>query len=236
MTQELVIGLAERMRKRPLVRAPVAKRARRGNGRFRRGRRANGVTSELKFHDLDIDDASIAANGTIAQVSCLTIAQGTTESERIGRKVVVKSINWRYSISTIVASTSTATEPLTVRVVLYLDKQTNGATATVTGILESDDYQSFNQLANKSRFRTLMDRTHTLNPNGIAGDGSANDFNGFTENYTFFKKVSIGVEYDNTFTTGVIGTMRSNNIGVLLLGKNTGGVFDSKMRIRFSDG
>ena len=45
----------------------------------------------------------------------------------------------------------------------------------MTDILESDDYQSFNNLANKGRFVTLMDRTYELNSNGAAGDGTSND-------------------------------------------------------------
>ncbi len=56
------------------------------------------VGGELKFHDLDIDDAVVAVNGTIAQVSCNIIAGGTTESTRIGRKSVIRKINWRYEI------------------------------------------------------------------------------------------------------------------------------------------
>ncbi len=51
---------------------------------------------ELKFHDLDIDDATIASNGTIAQVSCNLIAQGVTEVQRIGRKCILRSVNWRF--------------------------------------------------------------------------------------------------------------------------------------------
>lgn len=193
------------------------------------------ATGELKFHDLDIDDAAIAGNGTIVQISCLTIPQGTTESDRIGRKVTVKMIHWKYNISTVSTATASAPEPITVRVIVYLDKQTNGATATVTGILETDNYQAFNNLANTSRFRILMDRLHTIRPTAGAGDGAANDFTGTTINAEWHKTMNAPIEYDNTFTDGRIGTMRSNNIGVLLVGKGSGGVFDSKMRIRFSD-
>ncbi len=52
---------------------------------------------ELKFHDLDIDDAVIAANGQIDPALNL-IAQGVTESDRIGRKCTILSIGWRYTV------------------------------------------------------------------------------------------------------------------------------------------
>ncbi len=198
-----------------------------------RGRKAVG---ELKFHDLDINDASVAANGTIAEDSVLTIAQGTTESERIGRKVIVKSISWRWNLLLSVA-TSSANVDETVRLILYQDKQTNGATATVTGILETDDYQSFNNLSNKSRFRTLMDRTYDLNATVGAGDGTTNTFGNWQVNDSVFLNVNIPIEYDNSATTGAITTMRSNNIGVLILSKDGAlAVMDGKMRIRFADG
>ena len=91
--------------------------------------------------------------------------------------MVVRSINWRFSIFRGASSSVVSADE--VRVILYLDKQTNGAAAGITDILESDDFQSFNNLANKSRFRTLMDRTYDYNTPSAAGDGTANDSSGF---------------------------------------------------------
>jgi hypothetical protein len=144
------------------------------SGFYGRYARNGTVGAELKFHDLDIDDAVVAANGTIAQVSCNLIAQGVTESQRIGRKCTIRNINWRYQIQLPNAQNMTSVLD-TVRVILYQDKQANGATATVTGILESDDFQSFNNLANKGRFTILMDRTHAINATAGSGNGTAND-------------------------------------------------------------
>jgi len=210
---------------------PGFKRRRKQPQRFR-GRFANG--GELKFHDLDIDDSVIASGGNITEDSVLTIAQGTTESTRIGRKLVVRQINWKFTVSLLSTSDPSDTSD-TVRVILYLDKQTNGATAAVTDILETADYQSFKQLANKSRFTTLMDRTYSLTAQAGAFDGTNDQFGEVRIDDSFYKTCNIPIEYDNTFTTGVIGTMRSNNIGVLLLSLSGNGGFASKMRIRFSD-
>ncbi len=197
-----------------------------------------GSDAELKFHDLDINDSVIAQNGNITQISCLTIPQNNTESGRIGRKLTVKRIGWRFEVK-LVAGTASATTNEVVRVILYHDRQTNGATATVTGILESDDYQSFNNLANKSRFSILMDRTYTLVAKSGSGRGST-DTLAFGEddiNDTFFKACNIPIEYDNSQTDGSITSMRSSNIGVLLLSRDGAiGIFVSKMRIRYSDG
>ncbi len=202
-------------------------------GRFRGRRALNGnVGAELKFHDVDIDQAAIATGGTVF-ITAVGIAQGTGESERIGRKVTIRSINWRMNILLPNAANLTSTND-EVRVILFLDKQANGATATVTGILESANYQSFNNLANKSRFRTLMDRVYDMNAQAGAGDGTANDAAGVVMHDALFKKVNIPIEFDST--AGAITEIRSNNIGVLLISKSARCTLDSKMRMRFSDG
>ena len=200
-------------------------------GVTKRGRMA-GQVIELKFHDLDINDAAIATNGTILEDSCNEIPQGVTESQRIGRKCTIRMINWRFQITKSAATASSATTDI-VRVVLYLDKQANGATAAITDILETDDFQSFNQLSNKSRFRTLMDRVYDMNNSSGGGDGTTEDYGGYTLNDSFYKKVNIPIEFDAT--SGLMATIRSNNIGVLILSQAGRCTFESKMRLRFSD-
>ncbi len=198
------------------------------------GRYSNG--GELKFLDTSIDDALIAVGGTIQNAGTVNvIPQDVTESSRVGRKCTIKAIGWRYNI--FVGSFGNVTNGTdTIRVILYLDKQCNGATIATTDLLQADDFQSFNNLSNSGRFRILMDRTHTLNATAGAGDGTTNDTASHSKDYTFFKKCSIPIEYDDSATTGAIGTIRTNNLGVLLVGAKGIGQFASVMRLRFSDG
>lgn len=197
------------------------------------------ATEELKFHDLDIDDTLVAAGGTIAEDSVLTIVQGDGESQRLGRKCVVKKIGWRYNLFLPAFAGTSLTSGDIVRVILYWDQQCNGEAATVSaavdgdGILATSDYQSFNNLANSGRYRILMDRTHDVNITAGAGNGTANDSPVTEFNFSFFKSCIVPIEYDSTASTGAIATMRSNNIGVLLLSKNGTAGFNSKMRVRF---
>ncbi len=235
MTQEIVVQLAERMRKRrPPIIGPVVKRARRA-GRFR-GRRANRRTEgELKFHDVDIDDSVIAQGANIAQVSCNLIAQGVTESQRIGRKCTIKKIAWRFTIvlpTTAVAASGNDT----ARVILYQDRQTNGATATTATILQSNDYQAFRNLLDVSRYIILMDRTYAPNSTAGSGRGSTDtlSYAGIRIEDSFYKNCNIPLEFSGI--NGVIAEIRTNNIGVLLLSAQGDAGFFSKMRLRFSDG
>lgn len=204
-----------------------------GRRRFR-GRRA-AAHGELKFHDLDIDDAALATAGAITQASCNIIVQGVTESTRIGRKVTIRSILWRYTIVNDAISNSGGTLAQdVVRVILYQDKQTNGAAATVLNILETANYQSFRNLTTTGRFNILMDRSVNLRNGSNAGNGTTNDYGEVDQQYKFYKRCAIPIEY--TAATGAITEQTTNNLGVLIIAKTAATVsFDSKMRLRFSD-
>lgn len=112
----------------------------------------------------------VAAFTGITEVNC--IQQGATVANRIGNKVVCKSIHFKGTLSANPANLSVA------RVMLVYDKQPNGAfPAWADLILDqpgavSGVYSSLN-IANKSRFQVLRDQffnfdaaqsvIHTLN-------------------------------------------------------------------------
>lgn len=199
-------------------------------GRFS-GRAAGG---ERKFHDVDLDDATIASGGTVT-ASVNLIAQGVTESQRVGRKCTLKTIQWNYTVS-LPEDDAQATPPAgdIVRVILFLDKQANGATAAVTDVLESADYQSFLNLANSQRFHILHDKRYSLNYLTLASDGAGVVSSGQVQReHQVYKTCNIPVEFNST--TGAIGEIRSNNVGVLLITKNNAAGFASKFRLRFTD-
>ncbi len=203
------------------------------------GAYSSGLANELKFHDIDVNDASILVGGTILNTGTINIiAQGNTESTRIGRKSVIRQINWRYTL-TLGLTDATATPGVgeVVRLILYLDKQCNGATAAILDILDTANFQSFNQLANKNRFRILMDRTHDLNRTGLASDNAAVVSTPPTVlSGSFYKKCKIPIEFDNSAPTGVLTSMRSNNLCVLAIAQTgSTSTLDSKFRLRFTD-
>ncbi len=192
-----------------------------------------GPSQEMKFHDLDIDDTPVPSAGAITD-SVNKIPQGVTEVQRVGRKCVIKQISWRFEIQLTATAVATETSDI-VRVLLYLDKQCNGATAAIGEILETADYQSFNNLANKSRFRTLMDRTYAITCTAGSGRGSTDtlSYGESTLVDDFYKKCNIPIEFDAS--NGAITEIKSNNIGVLLISKDDNPNFRSKMRLRFAD-
>jgi len=195
-----------------------------------------GRNAEYKFKDTTNALTTAATTGTFLPTtgSILTIAQGNTESQRIGRKVVVKKINMQIQVELPETTGSSATSDI-VRMIVYLDKQCNGAIATTTGILESADLFSFRNLANSGRFSILMDKRWAVSCMAGAYDG-ANDNYGKVRAYkSFSKSCNIPIEYDNSVTTGAITSMRSNNIGVLLFSEGGLMKVGYVVRVRYSD-
>lgn len=196
--------------------------------------RYSGRSSELKFHDVDLDDAVISELATIT-ASVNLIGQGVAENKRVGRKCTIKSINWHWRISLPeIDAQMTPSEGETVRILMYLDKQCNGATIVAETLLEDDDYQSFRNLANSGRFQVLYDKTVDINYLTLNSDGAGvSSQAGVLKSGNFYKKCNIPLEFD--FTTGILTEIKSNNIGVMLIGNKGVATFVSKIRLRFSD-
>ncbi len=195
-------------------------------GRFRG--RPSSASGEWKFHDGEVNQLAVATAGNVT-ITINIIPQGVTESTRVGRKCTVRSIGWRYNITlhpqVLMLSTSDS-----VRVLMLLDKQANGGGIAVGDLLESANYQSFNNLSNSGRFRVLHDVTHSLKAqSAIAGPDTGED----TVNYSFFKKCVVPIEFSGV--NGVMGEIRSNNLAVILISHSGLCEFDSKFRLRFSD-
>ncbi len=190
--------------------------------------------SELKFFDVNLDDAVVAAGSNIVD-SVNEIPQGVTESQRIGRTCRIKSIFWRFFL-TLPTQDAVAVPPSgdAVRVIMYLDKQCNGAVASSAVLLTTATIESFRNLAENHRFVFLFDRVITVNYRTLASDGAAVvSSNNVRQWYTMYKKCDIPIEYNST--TGAITEIRSNNIGVNLVGNGGIAGFSSNIRLRFSD-
>ncbi len=105
------------------------------------------------------------------------------------------------------------------------------AAVDADGILDVSDFQSFNNLANSGRYRTLMDRTYDIQRTAAEGNGTTYQYGEVMISDSFYSKCNIPLEY--SAGVGVIGELRSSNIGVLLISKSGLSTFESKMRVRF---
>lgn len=203
---------------------------REGNyGRYRKD-------GELKYLDGTFDKTDIDIGGDI-NASINLIPQGTTQSERIGRKVVIKKIILKYKIILNESDSSTTTNDY-LRWIVYQDKQCNGATATAANILAligGHGVLSNRNLTESGRFIILKDiKTAITSEASIYQEVATNLVNMEKEKWEeHYIECNIPVEFDST--TGAITEIRSNNIGYLLISAN--GLLDviSTFRIRYTD-
>ncbi len=186
------------------------------------------MAQELRFFDVAVDDAVIAAGGTIAADSTNKLAQGTLEEERVGRRATLVRLDWRYTVELPLATASADTGDV-VRVVLYLDKQCNGASAAVTDILSSAAFDEHILPVNQDRFELLYDATHDMIPRaGGLASGSVRWGPDTLHEVVSFEVTPIEVEFSGT--TGAIDEILSNNVGVMLLSRDGHCTFVSKLR------
>lgn len=190
---------------------------------------------EMKFVDGDFSSGTIATGGEFipAAGALPVIASGTSESQRIGRKVVIRKVSVRVQ-TTIPSKADPDTCVDHFRLMLVWDKQANGAIATVTGILESASMYSFNNLSNKDRFRILFDKFWHCNSQGAGYTGAAYATNqAITEMKSINVNCNIPIEYSGT--DGTIDEMMSNNLVFLVISTAGVGLMTGKYRLRYTD-
>ncbi len=188
---------------------------------------------ELKFVDANVDDAVIAATGTV-QSQLFTIPEGDGQSDRHGRKIVLKSVQWRGVVA-LPSSATIADGSDTCRLIMLKDNSANGALPAVLDILVAANWESFKNLENSGRFTTLLDKFVSINCFGVAGNGTSNDTAPREMGFKFYRKLNTMIEYNDSATTGVITTINTNNIVLLYISRNGVCSVESCIRFRYTD-
>lgn len=183
--------------------------------------------SELKFLDDElVAKATIPTTGAIITETFNHIAQGTGESQRIGRKATLTSIHLKGYIR-LEAATHEDNSTDRVRVMVVQDKQANGAAATVAQVLESQDINSFRNLENTSRFHVLYDKTSALN-----SSASISTYTGaMSRSLAINIRRNIDIEYSGT--SGAIAEQRSNNVFLIAISESGNSSIFYHTRTRF---
>ncbi len=171
--------------------------------------RFSGSANEMKFVDTSIDDAVIAPTLTVNNLTI--IPEGNSESERIGRKLTIKKIHCKGRIELPAATAATSTSDIVI-CMLVQDTQTNGAAFTTADLHVEDTFDSYRNLSNSGRFKILWKKVYTLRSAGAAPSGAALIFGEDVRYFSCNVNCDIPIEYDNTATTGVITTVKTNNV------------------------
>lgn len=166
--------------------------------------------SEMKFFETDL--AVTGTNTGVIEASLNLVPEGTTQSQRIGRKMTIKGVYIRGVIN----ADSTTPTPDRMRVIVYQDKQANGATATAANILDSPTsglINGFRNLTETGRFRILKDETYDVNI--YNGNATAAIRRTRVTYKCYLANLNIPIEFSST--TGAITEIRSNNVGMLFI-------------------
>lgn len=175
---------------------------------------------EYKAVDTAQVDATLAAsvNTFSAPVALNAMSQGTTSGTRVGRRITMKSFQYRLQFS---AATGASANPNPIRVLVVYDKQSNGAAAAATDILTTNTFVSPINLNNSDRFIVISDLIHE---SGAAGPSTGD----------CYRKLSLEAIYG-----GNAGTIADINTGaVLLMVASTGSAsvtYNLYPRIRYTD-
>lgn len=201
-------------------RAPLATRGFYGQFSWR-GR------NELKVIDNPGGSGNFAAAGIVVLMN--GVAQGTDYTNRIGRKILLKS--WLFRVG-IVPQAITSPSGDICRVMLIYDCQTNAATPAVTDILTTGFYNSPMNLNNRDRFKVLADKFVTIGAANYAA-GALTTGSPVPRQIKIFKKMNMEEIFGGTGAT--VGSINTGGLFVVFisLSATTTYVYDS--RVRFLD-
>lgn len=160
---------------------------------------------------------------------------GSDFTNRIGRKIRIRSVFIRGYVSKESGAGTAASGPQLLRMILLVDKQPNGVAATTTEVLKQATSVSQLNLNNRERFQVIKDKTFILDP----FDLSTLTFNRLISPVKVYKKLNIPVIF-NASSTGNISDINTNAlymmwIGNVAAGSGSDGNAIVTTRVRFED-
>jgi len=189
----------------------------------RRGRQ------ELKVVDVDTTASNIISTPTVALLN--GVAAGTDFTDRIGRKIVMKSLYFRAYISPQDAITSDHF----IRIAIVYDLQTNGTATAWTDVFKETQPTSQLNLNNRDRFRILYDKSFCAgSTNNTATQANSNGHN------CFFMKKFKPLKHEVIFggTAATVGSIQTGSIYLLMMSNvatTAGSGLSWSSRVRFYD-
>jgi len=179
---------------------------------------------EKKYYDINTAVTALnSATGTMFSSWFLGLAAGTGENQRIGSRITLASIHAQIKLAMYTQAVP-AVLAGTCRVLVWMDKQANGAAPTSSDLLQEltgggtdPDIFSFRNLDNASRFRILADKWVTLNPATQNASSGSNLNSRFVKFHFKVPKTTINF----SSTAGAITEIKSTNFGMLFIPDST---------------
>lgn len=194
----------------------------------RRSRLVRRSGQEVNFVDTAEATYEMNTTGTIALLA--TIAQGAAQTQRIGRKIQLKSIQVRG-----VAASSTATVQCSGAWMIVYDKRPTGSLPAITDILVSISSNSMTNSVNVGRFQIVARKNYSFIGN-TATAGQQTDKSHYVVDK--FIKINKPVVF-KAAGTGAIGDIEQGALYIVSVGNVAAGTADAdailQFRTRFYD-
>jgi len=205
----------------------------RSSGRYNRSMSARLVrapgTRETGFVDISAATYAMDTTGSVTLLN--TIAQGASVNQRVGKKVVLKSLQFRGNLQN--GSTATVND---VAFMIVYDKRPTGALPTITDILASATAFSMNNDANSGRFSILKRHDDVLLGNATA---AANYTDEMYKSCDFFLSLKDRPTTFKAAGTGAIGDIEEGALYLVTIGIVAAGTAAASLqgafRTRFLD-
>jgi hypothetical protein len=176
--------------------------------------------------------------------SLVAISEGGKQNQMIGRKVTVKGIYFRFTYCRldVVGAATNSAGSVPFRMMLVMDRQANGATASFDDVYAKNgngnlNIYSFRDLERSSRFKIIKE--WKLNAVGfVTGDGSTVEIAQKDYYKTWGKKCSIPITYSPQADAAVRAEneITTNNLLVMAVALTDAAVdITGHVRIRYTD-
>jgi len=177
------------------------------------------INTEFKYIDTNSSVTSVASMAPILLNGCI---QGDSATQREGSTIRPKSVDLRYQLTYNATSVQN-----TVRVMVIIDRQPNGATYSMVDLLSTNAVDSPRNLDYRRRFKILYDKVHC-----IAANSNPQDYGHF-----HLKFKDLHTQYFNATNTGGIGDISTNAISLIAFSDQpiNGPTFNYYTRVRFLD-
>lgn len=198
---------------------------------------------EMKVADTDGAVYQVNTTGSITALCVPTV--GSDMTNRVGRKILLRSVYIRGYVSTEASAAAVKTNIQSIsqlaRCLIVWDTQPNGSNPVITDVLkEATSYSQLN-LNNRDRFKILWDKTWAFGPYVV--DTTASSAIALTTQQSFpfkkFKKLSHEAVFNAT-NGGTVADINTGNlimiwVGNVAAGSNLDSNARCSVRVRFDD-
>ncbi len=198
---------------------------------------------EQKFVDYSYGQTAIATANAGAEADPVTalslnaVAQGTTQNQRVGKRIKMKSIMVRGTVMLVSqANLTVLPNGYTAVVALVMDKQTNGAQLNSEDVYAAATHveHAFRDLEHSHRFKVLKRQVFQMNCPNVSYDGTNMELGGNNIGFEWYVELNNIQTYFDTIGA-TIADIVDKSLHVVAFASDGNGQLKYESRLRYVD-